>query len=125
MSLSGQILRNLFLMWAVPWCCALATYSVSGQTQTTFRQLSVDEGLSQNSVISIAQDSIGYLWFATQDGLNKYDGRSFSVYNFQFVDITNYEYSHLGKVYVDQVGKVWIIPISKVPYFYNEETIVF
>ncbi len=122
MSPSGQILRNLFLMWAVPWCCVLATYSVSGQTQTTFRQLSVEEGLSQNSVISIAQDSIGYLWFATQDGLNKYDGRSFSVYNFQFVDITNYEYSHLGKVYVDQVGKVWIIPISKVPYFYNEET---
>ena len=122
MSPSGQIFRNLFLMWAVPWCCVLATYSVSGQTQTTFRQLSVEEGLSQNSVISIAQDSIGFLWFATQDGLNKYDGRSFSVYNFQFVDITNYEYSHLGKVYVDQVGKVWIIPISKVPYFYNEET---
>lgn len=122
MSLSGQILRNLFLMWAVPWYCVLATYSALGQTQTTFRQLSVDEGLSQNSVISIAQDSTGFLWFATQDGLNKYDGRAFSVYNFQFVDITNYEYSHLGKVYVDQVGKVWIIPISKVPYFYNEET---
>ncbi|MCK0131302.1 hypothetical protein MWU59_07255 [Flavobacteriaceae bacterium F08102] len=43
----------------------------------SFRSLSVEEGLSQNSVISIAQDSIGYLWFATQDGLNRYDGKTF------------------------------------------------
>ncbi len=122
MSLSGQILRTLFLIWSLLCCCALSTYSAFGQSQTTFRQLSIDEGLSQNSVISIAQDSIGYLWFATQDGLNKYDGKAFKVYNFQFVDITNYEYSHLGKVYVDQIGKIWIIPISKVPYFYDPDS---
>lgn len=123
MCLPGQILRILFL--ALLYGGSVGTYSVFGQNQTTFRQLSVAEGLSQNSVISIAQDSIGYLWFATQDGLNKYDGRSFTVYNFQFVDITNYEYSHLGKVYVDRLGKVWILPISKVPHFYDPDSDAF
>ena len=44
------------------------------QSQFSFNRLSVDDGLSQNSVVSIAQDSTGFLWFATQDGLNKYDG---------------------------------------------------
>jgi len=46
--------------------------------QKSFRELTVTQGLSQNSVVSITQDSIGYMWFATQDGLNKYDGRNFT-----------------------------------------------
>lgn len=60
----------------------LFIWEVGAQSQITFRQLSVKEGLSQNSVISIAQDSTGYLWLATQDGLNKYDGQSFKNMNF-------------------------------------------
>lgn len=44
------------------------------QSQVSFRQLSVKDGLSQNSVVSVSKDSIGYLWIATQDGSNKYDG---------------------------------------------------
>ncbi len=89
------------------------------QTQISFRQLSVKEGLSQNSAISVTQDSVGYLWIATQDGLNKYDGEKFTVYPFSFVDITNPTYSNLGKVYVDRQGNIWIIPVNKTPYKYN------
>jgi len=92
---------------------------LTSQNQITFRQLSVKEGLSQNSVISIAQDSIGFLWIATQNGLNKYDGKSFTNYPFDFLDITRPNYSNLGKVYVDRQGKVWIIPIDKTLHFYN------
>ncbi len=85
------------------------------QSQITFRQLSVKEGLSQNSAISIAQDSTGYLWIATQDGLNKYDGRKFSVFPYTFIDITKPDYSNLGKVYNDRQGGLWIIPSDKIP----------
>src|SRR5680860_643569 len=85
------------------------------QSQISFRQLSVKEGLSQNSAISITQDSIGYLWIATQDGLNKYDGRKFSIYPYTFLDITKPDYSNLGKVYNDRQGGLWIIPSDKVP----------
>ena len=68
--------------------------------------------MSQNSVISIAQDTTGFLWFATQDGLNKYDGRSYEYYHEQFEDITRDTYSHLGKVYCDREGHIWIIALS-------------
>src|SRR5690606_37715387 len=44
--------------------------------QIAFRELTVEDGLSQNSVVSIAQDTTGYMWFATQDGLNKYNGNT-------------------------------------------------
>lgn len=89
--------------------------------QISFNNLTVENGLSQNSVVSIAQDSIGYLWFATQDGLNKYDGTSFKIYNKQFDDITRSSYSKLGKVYVDRQNKVWIITTSSVLEKYNPE----
>ncbi|WP_273568801.1 ligand-binding sensor domain-containing protein [Maribacter halichondriae] len=95
------------------------------QSQIPFRQLSVKEGLSQNSAISIAQDSTGYLWIATQDGLNKYDGRKFSKFHFTFDDVTKPDYSNLGKVYSDKQGRLWIIPIDKVPYKFNPDSIAF
>lgn len=77
-----------------------------------FQNLTVDNGLSQNSVISIAQDTTGFLWFATQDGLNKYDGKNYEYYYEQFEDITRDTYSHLGKVYCDREGYIWIIALS-------------
>lgn len=82
------------------------------EKQISFNNLTVEKGLSQNSVVSIAQDTTGYLWFATQDGLNRYDGRSFKYYNKQFEDVTRSTYSNLGKVYVDKENTIWIITIS-------------
>jgi ligand-binding sensor domain-containing protein/signal transduction histidine kinase/DNA-binding response OmpR family regulator len=109
--------------FCVIYMCCLA--SASSQSQISFRQLSVLEGLSQNSAISIAQDSIGFLWIATQDGLNKYDGRKFTIYPFSFTDITKPDYSHLGKVYTDRKGDVWIIPSNNMLYKFDRINDVF
>lgn len=89
--------------------------------QISFHNLNVNNGLSQNSVVSIAQDSIGYLWFATQDGLNKYDGKTFKYYNKQFEDVTKLTYSKLGKVYIDKTNTLWIISNSGNLEKYNPE----
>lgn len=88
---------------------------VCGQDQISFGQLTITDGLSQNCGISIAQDSTGYLWIATQDGLNKYDGNEFTVYPFIFDDITRPGFSHLGKVYVDRDNTIWSIPSTRIP----------
>lgn len=45
-----------------------------------FQGIKVDTGLSESSVFSILQDTHGYMWFGTKDGLNRYDGSSFSIY---------------------------------------------
>ena len=102
--------------------CFCSVCLLHSQSQITFRQLSVKEGLSQNSVVSITQDSTGYLWIATQDGLNQYDGRKFNNRPYSFVDITKPDYSNLGKVYTDRKGEVWIIPQNKIPHKRNSET---
>ena len=90
--------------------------------QISFRHLTVAQGLSQNSVVSIAQDSTGYMWFATQDGLNKYDGRSFTFFNKQFEDVTRPSYSKLGKLFIDRQGELWIISNSGNLEKFNSKT---
>ena len=95
--------------------------SEGSQKQVTFRSLNVEQGLSQNSVVSIAQDSTGYLWLATQDGLNRYDGKTFKYYNKRFADITRPTFSRLGKVYVDREDQLWIITLSGVLEKYDRE----
>jgi hypothetical protein len=45
-----------------------------------FERLAPEDGLSQNAVLALWQDQQGYLWIGTQDGLNRYDGYSFTVF---------------------------------------------
>jgi ligand-binding sensor domain-containing protein len=50
------------------------------QNELSFNHINVENGLSQNSVISIIQDAKGYMWFGTKYGLNRYDGRNIKIY---------------------------------------------
>jgi ligand-binding sensor domain-containing protein/signal transduction histidine kinase/CheY-like chemotaxis protein len=52
----------------------------SDQSPLTFYLLDVENGLSNNYINSIEQDSLGFIWIATNDGLNRYDGHNFQVY---------------------------------------------
>lgn len=93
--------------------------TVFGQSELSFRQLSVNDGLSQNSVVSVTQDADGFLWIATQEGLNRFDGRDFKVYNKKFADITQESHLQLGKVVADSKNRIWIIPESSVPELFD------
>ena len=52
----------------------------AGQENIRFQRITLEDGLSQESVLSIFQDSEGYMWFGTQEGLNRYDGYQFKVF---------------------------------------------
>ncbi len=59
---------------------------VKSQDHGFFNQVWLEEGLSQSSIVSIIQDKQGFMWFATQDGLNRYDGRNIDHFNFKPFD---------------------------------------
>ena len=53
----------------------VSTQPALGQTRSLrFDHLDSDHGLSQNDVYAVLQDRLGFMWFGTQDGLNRYDG---------------------------------------------------
>lgn len=56
------------------------SHSTASEEPVNFQRVSVEQGLSQSSVFCILQDSSGFMWFGTQDGLNRYDGYEFTVF---------------------------------------------
>lgn len=75
----------------------------------SFRNMSINEGLSQSSVVDIATDDAGFLWLATQDGLNRYDGRELVIFKKNFDDITTTTGSRLGKIVNGLNNTLWLI----------------
>jgi len=82
--------------------------SVQAQSSFTFKRLTTKSGLSQSNVTSIAKDEKGFLWFATRDGLNRYDGYQFKTYQYDREDKTSLSSSYVSVVYVDWRGRIWV-----------------
>lgn len=80
--------------------------------QANFRYLNKQDGLSQVSIFSISQDSTGFLWFGTRDGLNKYDGNRFRVYR-SGADQQGLVGNDIRTLYTDPLTKaLWIGTLS-------------
>jgi signal transduction histidine kinase/ligand-binding sensor domain-containing protein/DNA-binding response OmpR family regulator len=78
------------------------------QVNPTFRHLTITDGLSQNAVASILQDRRGFMWFATKDGLNRYDGYSFLVYRHDPFDPASISDSDITVLFEDRDGRLWV-----------------
>jgi signal transduction histidine kinase/ligand-binding sensor domain-containing protein/DNA-binding response OmpR family regulator len=73
-----------------------------------FKHLTIDDGLSQNAVFSIIQDKMGFMWFGTKDGLNRYDGYNFVVYQHNPFDSTTVADNFISTLFEDSRGYIWI-----------------
>src|SRR5690606_22861600 len=67
-----------------------------------------ETGLSQNTVHDIIQDKEGYIWFATEDGLNKYDGSTFTIYKNNVQDSFSISDNFILTIYKDHSGTLWV-----------------
>ena len=70
--------------------------------------LSLAEGLSQSSVYDIIQDHEGYTWMATQDGLNRFDGKSFKIYREEPFDTNSISSNYISDLMSDSKGRIWV-----------------
>ncbi len=73
-----------------------------------FEHLSIEDGLSQNAGLDLFQDSRGYLWIGTQDGLNRYDGYSFKIYKHDPDDPTSISHNSILTITEDASSALWI-----------------
>ena len=100
-------LRRVLSLVAI--CLFLSRYTVSAKnTNINFRNITIQNGLSQNSVSSIYQDSEGYMWFGTADGLNRYDGYNFEIFKFNPKNKNSISGSYIGDIQEDSLGNIWV-----------------
>ena len=76
--LNKKIYRTISVLALIAFCMLQSVYA---QTQNiNFTSLTTKDGLSSNTVTAILKDRYGLMWFATEDGLNKFDGTNFTVF---------------------------------------------
>jgi len=91
-------------------CIALTLPHLSAQDLSHFRftHLTTEDGLSQSTINDILQDSRGFLWFGTDDGLNRYDGYTFEVYKNIPGDQTSISSNIITGLIEDFESNIWI-----------------
>ncbi len=101
--------RKLYLQYCCACCIFLLVNNTIAQSVARhFRSISVDKGLSQSTVFAIVQDSLGFMWMATQDGLNRYNSESFTVYRPAKNDARSLQSYYIKSLFVDHKGALWI-----------------
>src|SRR6201987_5884337 len=73
-----------------------------------FTHLTTNNGLSQAYVTAILQDRRGFMWFATRDGLNRYDGNAFLVYKSDPSDPHSLSSNFIQSLMEDDHGNLWL-----------------
>jgi len=72
-----------------------------------FKHYQVEDGLSNNAVICSLQDSKGFMWFGTRDGLNRFDGYSFKIFRHDIQHPGGLGHNFIQSLHEDINGKIW------------------
>ncbi len=98
---------SLFSLLLVIFLCHTAR-SVAQNTMA-FQTIGIAQGLSQSTVFAIAEDSLGFMWFGTRDGLNRYDGYHFQILSASDQDTSSIVCDDIRVLYADQTSNsLWI-----------------
>ena len=100
--------RPLFLYTLIAALIAIPADLTAQISDVTFQQIFLQHGLSQSIVKCILQDRKGFMYFGTEDGLNRYDGYKFLVYRYNPEDTNSISYNDINCLYEDNTGIIWI-----------------
>nr|WP_294898805.1 two-component regulator propeller domain-containing protein [uncultured Pedobacter sp.] len=86
-----------------------------------FTNINSRDGLSSNNVNAMLKDRNGFMWFATEDGLNKFDGQHFTIYRHIATNINSLSSNEINDLYEDQKGTLWVVTAAGL-MSYNQTT---
>lgn len=86
------------------YCGGMPSLSAQGRM---FHKLTVEDGLSQNSVLCFGQDKQGYMWIGTSSGLNRYNSHSFQIFKYQSDQPASISGNNIACLLIDHLNRVW------------------
>ena len=90
-------------------------------TAQTYKYIGVENGLSNRRIFDIQKDSTGYMWFLTNKGIDRYNGKDIKHYKFIEEDKKSTFPIHLGWLYFEEKGELWVIDKAGRIFRYNQE----
>lgn len=110
--------KHNFLLRLFCWLCLLA-FPFSGKAEFAYaHNYSVNEGLPSSEVYDVLQDHAGYMWFATDRGVARFDGVEFEIFTTKDGLTDNVVF----KLHQDQKGRIWFLTFNhELCYFENEQ----
>ena len=105
----SKIVGRIFpVIWFLGLVWGTSYYLYSHKRHIDFEHISVEHGLSQSTVQYIFQDSKGFLWVCTEDGLNRYDGYDFKIYRHETDNPHSLSNNSIRTMIEDRRGFLWI-----------------
>ena len=93
------LLNNYAIVfWVLFICPGICT---AQEPKLVFKKISTDQGLSNSTIETIFQDSRGFMWFGTRDGLNRYDGYQVTIYRYDSKDTNSISDNYISCIYED------------------------
>jgi signal transduction histidine kinase/ligand-binding sensor domain-containing protein/CheY-like chemotaxis protein len=107
-SVSSSFWLGMALIFSILFDTPSALSQPTLFTNSRFKHLSLEEGLSSGTVLSMYQDRSGFLWFGTEEGLNRYDGYEFTVYRRDSRNPAALSGNVISSLAEDRSGKLWV-----------------
>lgn len=85
-----------------------------------YTSYNIEDGLSNSMVHTITQDDDGYMWFGTEDGLNRFDGQNFNVYRFDPTDVNSLAGNSVNQIYLAPDNSLWIATHNGISQYHKE-----
>jgi signal transduction histidine kinase/ligand-binding sensor domain-containing protein len=103
MRIRNRVIKYLITVWVL--LCAMP-----GSPSVAFFHLNINNGLPESQIISIAQDSTGFIWLASQNKLFRYDGSHFKQYSYNLnnPDKSMLPAQKINSLFTDSEGKLWV-----------------
>jgi ligand-binding sensor domain-containing protein len=96
-------------LWALLLCLLLRPAAAAPPARSlTFRTLTTAQGLTDNSIYCIVQDRRGFLWFGSQDGLNRYDGAAVRTFRHDPKKPNSLTLNWVTALALDHEGQLWV-----------------
>ena len=135
----GVIITNLFCLARETVSCTASRITlpillyfiflylcpINAQDSEQIKYYTLEDGLSQVSTNDLLLDHSGFVWIATQDGLNKFDGNIFKHYKYNKQDSLTLSGNLINKLLEDNTGKIWVGTVASGLNYYDPERDIF
>ena len=116
-------MRLFYLLLLLPFTVLAQSDHTQGPSTTKgWQELTIADGLSQGMIFGLRQDRNGFIWVATKDGLNRYDGHNFTVFTHDPYNPFSLSDNHCSALLLDRRGRLWVGTLNKGLNLFDDRT---